>query len=66
MLSRVDLPAPLAPMMARNSPGLTVPQANTHISVSLYLEPMSILSFLLLFFSRYVFIFNKNEYKKIN
>ena len=25
VFSRLDLPAPLAPMMARNSPGLTTP-----------------------------------------
>ena len=28
---RVDLPAPLAPIIARNSPGLTIPLAEMHI-----------------------------------
>ena len=37
-LSRVDLPAPLAPMMATNSPGLMYPETVIILTGTVYLE----------------------------
>ena len=49
VLSKVDLPAPLAPIIAKNSPGLTMPLAETNYMNNSYNKRINLPLFKIIF-----------------